>query len=100
MAFWVQSRSRFHFSILCNIYLDYPRRQRVPDYRTRRNRTQRRTVAFELQIEAIIDTYMGWMVDQGDNGIGGDYTRPLCAEVQGSSDLLVVDMYCELYLSV
>ena len=41
---------------------------------------------------------MGWMVEQGDNGIGGDYMGPLNADVQGSSDLLAVDMYHEFCL--
>lgn len=40
------------------------------------------------------------MVEQGDDGIGGDYTCPLGAEVQGSSDLLKVDMYRELCFSL
>ena len=36
---------------------------------------------------------MGWMAGQGDKGIGGNYMRPLGAEIQGSSKLLEVDMY-------
>jgi hypothetical protein len=41
---------------------------------------------------------MGWTVEQGDNGIGGDYICPPGAEVQGSNDLIEVDIYRELYL--
>ena len=33
------------------------------------------------------------MAGQGDKGIGGDYMRPLGAEIQGTSELLEVDMY-------
>lgn len=45
---------------------------------------------------------MAWMANLGDTGIGGDYIPPPDAEVQGSSDLIKVDMYCEsplLYLN-
>ena len=38
---------------------------------------------------------MAWMTDLGDNGIGGDYTPPIDAEVQGSSGILEVDIYRE-----
>ena len=38
---------------------------------------------------------MAWTANLGDNGFGGNYTPPFEAEVQGSSELLEVDMYCE-----
>lgn len=36
---------------------------------------------------------MGWIAEQGDNGIGVDYIRPLSVEIQGSNKLLEVDIF-------
>jgi hypothetical protein len=40
------------------------------------------------------------MVNLGDNGFGGNHAPPLEAEIQGSNDLLEVDMYRESPLFV
>jgi hypothetical protein len=39
---------------------------------------------------------MTWMANLGDTGIGRGYIPPPDAEIQGSNDIIEVDMYREL----
>lgn len=64
----------------------------VRDYRTRRNRTQRRTEAFKHQLPSLVRAYMSWMAAMGDRGLTGDYTLHSDAEKQGESQLRVIDI--------
>ena len=65
------------------------------DYRTRRNRTQRRTDGFARQISAIADAYMRWMFEMGDDALTKSYVPPPQATVQGSYKIKVLDMFSE-----
>ena len=64
------------------------------DYRTRRSRTQRRTEGFAHQMSAIVDTYMTWMLEMGDNAFTETYVPPQ-AVAQGTYKIKVLDMFRE-----
>lgn len=74
------------------------RRTCTRDYRTRRDRTERRNQAFLKQMPAIVDSYMAWSLAVGEGGIGGDYSPPDGIESQGQSNIMEMDMFRELYL--
>lgn len=63
----------------------------VRDYRTRRNRTQRRTEAFTQQLPSLVRAYMEWMHAMGERGLAGEYVLP-DAEIQGESQINVIDI--------
>jgi hypothetical protein len=63
------------------------------DYRTRRDRTERRTQAFAAQCPALKDAYMAWMLGLGEDGLSGVYTLPPDAEVQGQAIIHEVDIF-------
>jgi hypothetical protein len=67
-------------------------RPRVRDYRTRRNRAQRRTDSFAQQLPSLVRTYMDWMLQMGDTGLAGNYTLPPNSDIQGESQLKVIDI--------
>ncbi|EDR14205.1 uncharacterized protein LACBIDRAFT_322055 [Laccaria bicolor S238N-H82] len=69
------------------------RRPRTRDYRTRRDRTQRRVDAFNIQLPALIEAYMGWMLQLGEDGYSGEYVLPPNAEVQATTTICEVDVY-------
>jgi hypothetical protein len=77
-------------------YLSVLRRPHTRDYRTRRDRTERRTQAFAVQLPALKDAYMAWMLGLGEDGLSRVYTLPLDAEVQGQAIIREVDVYCKL----
>jgi hypothetical protein len=64
----------------------------VHDYRTRRNRAQRRTDSFAKQLPSLVRAYMDWMFQMGDTGLSGNYTLPTDADIQGETQLTVVDI--------
>lgn len=67
-------------------------RPRVHDYRTRRNRTQRRTEAFSHQLPSLVRMYMDWTVAMGDTGLAGEYMLPPDADIQSTSQITVIDI--------
>lgn len=84
----------FHHIDRCLLVLRRPTR----DYRTRRDRTERRTQAFSAQLPALKDAYMAWMLWLGEDGLSKTYTLPPEAEVQpeGQSIVCEVDIYRKL----
>lgn len=70
-------------------------RPRTRDYRTRRDRTERRVRAFDAQLPALVDAYMEYILQLGGDGYSGEYTLPLGAEVQATTNICKVDVYCE-----
>jgi hypothetical protein len=64
----------------------------VHDYRTRQNRTQRRTECFARQLPSLVRAYMDWMLQMGDTSLTGNYTLPPDADIQGESQLKVIDI--------
>ena len=77
----------------------FPRRaRRVHDYRTHRDRTQCRTEGFAWQMSPIVDVYMAWMLEKGDNPSTGNYMSPPNAIVQGTLRIKVLDMFREFSL--
>lgn len=79
-------------------YLSLFRRPRTRDYRTRRDRTERRTQAYAAQLPALKDVYMTWMLGLGEGGFSGVYVLPPDAEVQGQAIICEVDVYCKLLI--
>lgn len=71
------------------------RRPCTHDYRTRRDRTQRRVEAFNAQLPALVDSYMETMLQLGEGLYSGEYTLPPGAEVQSTTNIWVVDVYRE-----
>jgi hypothetical protein len=70
-------------------------RLRAKDLRTRRDRTERRTAAFNAQLEALVDVYMDWSATTGINGLQEEYTVPTKAVVQGTYLITIVDTFSE-----
>ena len=64
----------------------------VCDYRTRRNQGQRRTDSFAQQLPSLVRTYMDWMFQMDDTSLSGNYTLPTNADIQGETQLTVVDI--------
>lgn len=65
------------------------------DSRTRRDRTQRRVNAFNKQLEAMADAYMGWCLAVEEGGGLGSSCKPQVDDlVQETRDVLVVDIFC------
>jgi len=52
------------------------RRPHTRDYRTRRDRTERRTQAYAAQLPALKDAYMAWMLGLGEDRLAKTYTLP------------------------
>lgn len=69
------------------------RRPRAHDYRTRRDRTQQRTEAFEGQMPSMVKAYMAWMLSMKEEGIGGQYQTPPGVEIQGQVNLVEVGIF-------
>jgi hypothetical protein len=69
-----------------------PSRPRVCDYRTRRNRMQRRTEAFSQQLPSLVRTYIDWMLAMGGTGLAGEYMLPPDADIQSKSQITVIDI--------
>ena len=65
------------------------------DYRTRRDRTQRRVQAFNVQLPVLVEAYMEWMLQLGEDGYSREYVLPPNAEVQTITNICEVDMYRE-----
>lgn len=84
--------SWYVFSPFCSKTHCNPSRPRARDYRTRRNRTERRTEAFSLQLPSLVRAYMDWMLAVGDTALAGTYTLPPDANIQSESQIRVVDI--------
>ena len=80
-----------YLPLFCKTYY-IASRPPVRDYRTRRNRAQRRADAFGLQLPSLVRAYMDWMLQMGDTGLAGNYSLPPNADIQGESQLKVVDI--------
>ena len=74
-------------------------RYRARDYRTRRDRTERRTQAFATQMPALKSAYMAWMLSIADHGLGKDYELPINTVVEGVSSAFIVDIYGNVGIS-
>jgi hypothetical protein len=68
--------------------------KRRKDYRTRRNRTERRWQLFEAVMPAMVDEYMAWHAERGDEGWGNIFPREGDGTVDGSIDIKVLDIFC------
>ncbi|KAJ7796922.1 hypothetical protein B0H14DRAFT_3157767 [Mycena olivaceomarginata] len=66
---------------------------RYRDTRTRKNRTQQQTAAFEAQLERMADAYLEFSLAIADEGLMASPRVPENADVQETRDLLVVDMF-------
>jgi hypothetical protein len=84
---------RLNFLQYVDHYLSVLRRPHTRDYRTRRDRTERRTQAFAAQLPALKDVYMAWMHGLGKDGLSRVYSLPPDAEVQGQTIIHEVDIF-------
>ena len=86
--------SSFHLLYFAFIFTDNcGRRPRTRDYRTRRDRNERRHQAFASQLPGLAAAYMNWRSSVGDEGIGGEYRSPEGVEAQGQSVIMEVDLF-------
>jgi len=87
--------SRYVLHLLFSSIKTYCNCSRPPvrDYRTRRNRTQRRTEAFARQLPSLVRAYMDWMLATSDTGLAGDYKLSPDADIQGESRIKVIDIF-------
>ncbi|KII93196.1 hypothetical protein PLICRDRAFT_383096 [Plicaturopsis crispa FD-325 SS-3] len=76
----------------------YRRIPRQIDYRTRRDRQERRDRAFNRQMDALVDAYLVWSLDRAENHDAGfftrlaDWTRDASAD-SGCTEVTVVDIF-------
>ena len=78
-------------TLACKINV-FTSRPLIRDYRTHRNRAQCRADSFALQLPSMVRAYMDWMLQMGDTGLAGNYSLPPNADIQGESQLKVVDI--------
>ncbi|KAG1791005.1 hypothetical protein EV424DRAFT_1549531, partial [Suillus variegatus] len=91
--------------LLGNFYnINANTKSRRPDYRTRHDRTQQRTEAFDRQMPALTKAYLDWHLSIS-NATSGDcrffahhkntsQARENTAEINGSIQIKVVDVFC------
>ena len=75
-------------------------REHHNNYQTCRDRTQQCIQAFNVQLLALMDAYMGWMLQLGEDGYSGEYVLPPNAEVQAMTNICEIYMYHESYNSL
>ncbi|KAJ7166567.1 hypothetical protein C8R43DRAFT_946113 [Mycena crocata] len=68
----------------------FPRRR---DYRTRTDRTQILVDAFAEQLKFMADEYVQWSASIAESSLAAVYTQPEDAIVEGSRNVLVVDIF-------
>ena len=95
MIYWGKQMSKPSIFYLVADFNYMLRRPHNRDYRTRRDRTQRRVQAFAVQLPALVDAYMGWMLQLGEDGYSREYVLPPSTEVQATMNICEVDMYRE-----
>ena len=81
-----------------DFYLLVFRRPHTRDYRTRRDRTERRTQAYAAQLPSLKDAYMAWMLGLGEDGLSNIYTLPPDAKVQGQTIIHEVDVFRKFFV--
>ena len=96
----VHGQGKVTFRFYFGNYLPVFRRPHTRDYRTRRDRTERRTHAYAAQLPALKDAYMAWMLGLGEDGLSSTYTLPPDAEVQGQAIIHEVDNFRTLFFFV
>jgi hypothetical protein len=69
------------------------RRPKTRDYRTRRDRNERRNQVFAKQLPALAAAYMNWRSSVGDEGFSGEYKAPEGVEAQGQGVIMEVDLF-------
>ena len=83
----------FHFIFLSTYGHQIYRRPSAQNYRTRWDRTQRRTEAFEGQMSAMVEAYMAWMLVMKEEGIGGQYQTPPGVEIQAQVNIVEIGIF-------
>ncbi|THV01778.1 hypothetical protein K435DRAFT_853475 [Dendrothele bispora CBS 962.96] len=78
------------------------RRRKHIDFRTRQDRTERRTLAFEVHIDAMVSNYMAWSRKLGDEGLGTSTFDEEIPEGSILTKIRVVDLFtsCEILGSI
>ncbi|KAH7904942.1 hypothetical protein BJ138DRAFT_1118930 [Hygrophoropsis aurantiaca] len=91
---------RGDFWMMNNAHKSRTRRHRGVDYRTRRDRVQRRVDAFNQQLDALTNAYMQWSLARGKNGVRGFFEERRCSPNidldinAGQTTIKVVDIFC------
>jgi hypothetical protein len=70
--------------------------RKYKEYRTRRDRTERRNQRFAIQLEGMTDAYMEWYATLGQEGVGGGNPVELEGEIN-SQTIIVVDVFRKLF---
>ena len=83
----------FHFIFLSTYAHQIYRHPCAQNYQTRRDRTQRRTEAFEGQMSAMVEAYMAWMLVMKEEGIGGQYQTPPGVEIQAQVNIVEIGIF-------
>jgi hypothetical protein len=52
---------------------------------------------FNVQLLALVEAYMDWMLQLGEDGYSGEYTLPPNAEVESAVNICEVDVYRASY---
>ena len=90
MIYWAKETSKLAISLFSYPLSPYFRRR---DYRTRRDRTERRVQAFNVQLPALVEAYMEWMLQLGEDGYSGEYVLPPNEEASTTTNIREVDVF-------
>ncbi|KAJ3748834.1 hypothetical protein DFH05DRAFT_1456785 [Lentinula detonsa] len=72
-------------------------KRKYKEYRTQRDRTERRNKRFAMQVEPMTGAYMTWYGTLGDEGVGGGLPGELSSEAN-SQTVIAVDIFREIFL--
>ena len=90
MIYWAKETSKLTISLFSYPLSPYFRRR---DYRTCRDRTERRVQAFNIQLPALVEAYMEWMLQLGEDGYSGEYVLPPNEEASTTTIIREVDVF-------
>ncbi|KAE9407449.1 hypothetical protein BT96DRAFT_954511 [Gymnopus androsaceus JB14] len=74
-------------------------KRKYKEYRTRRDRTERRNQRFAIQLEPMTDAYMAWYGALGQDGLGGGIPGDFEGEID-TQTVVTVDLFRSYYSSI
>ena len=91
----LDKKNSYVYSLINNLLIHLPDRRRRVDPRTRRNRVDLRNEGFKRQMVGIVDAYITWQDDIGENGLDGVPSSVPLDLRQGTFPIQAVDVFCE-----
>lgn len=89
----IQGKGKFLFLILYIPHLiPFHFARKYTDYRTRKDRTERRNQCFATQLKPMTDAYMAWYGALGQDGLGGGMPEEYEGEMN-SQTVITVDIF-------